>query len=301
LVPDLTHTFDEMTVGPGEEVIARCQSWTLGNDAPLFVRAVTAANEGAFHHSNWIWVPENLYTGPDGTWPCSERGFDQILAGAVGGVFFAQSTQSRTDTQSFPEGVAFEVPARSRIIGDVHLLNPSDTPATTRLSFAVDTIPEAEVRVRLQPMAYTNLALDIAPSMQTSARMQCATAQPDFDVYYVLPHFHGLGTAMRVDVAGGPMNGTNLFTTAGGYGESLGQMFDPPLSVTGASGLVFTCDYDNPRATTVRYGFGDQEMCVALVYATGKKAGGEAISNLTVTDVGGVHQTDGFCISIAAP
>jgi hypothetical protein len=127
--------------------------------------------------------------------------------------------------------------------------------------------------------------------------MQCPTAQPDFDIYYVLPHFHTLATALRLDVGGGPMNGVNLFTTTNDYGESLGQMFDPPVSVRGAAGLVLSCDYDNPRSTTVRYGFGDQEMCVALVYATGRKSGGQALSNLTTTNVGGVHQTDGFCIA----
>ncbi|MBM4362414.1 MAG: hypothetical protein FJ104_07015 [Deltaproteobacteria bacterium] len=286
-----------MDVAPGEEVIGRCQSWTLGNPTPIFVRSITATNGGGFHHSNWIWVPDTAHPGPDGTWPCAERGFDQILAGAVGGVFFAQSTQARNETQAFPEGVAFEVPSNARIIGDVHLLNTADTPVRTRLSFDIETIPEAEVRVRLQPVAYTNLALDIAPAMKTSARMQCPTAQPDFDVYYVLPHYHTLATSLRLDVAGGPMNGTNLFTTTGAYGEALGQRFEPPFSVRGATGLVLTCDYENPRSTTVRYGFGDQEMCVALVYATGRKSGGQANLNLSTTDVGGVHQTDGLCLA----
>src|SRR5262249_23478771 len=133
--PDLEHTFETVLLDPGEELIGTCQSWTLDNDQPLNVSRVVETNGGNFHHSNWIWVPDNLYTGPDGTFKCADRGFDQIAAGALGGVFFAQSTQARTDTQSFPEGVAFTMPAHARIIGDVHLLNTSEEPAQTSLHF----------------------------------------------------------------------------------------------------------------------------------------------------------------------
>src|SRR5678809_855120 len=122
----------------------------------------------------------------------------------------------------------------------------------------VCTAPERG-EVELQPMAFTNLALDIAPLSETRARMQCATPQPDFDVYYVLPHFHVLGQWLSVDVAGGAMNGTNIFRSQGSFGDSMGRTFDPPVSVVGSSGLVITCDYQNPRSTTVHYGNGDQE------------------------------------------
>jgi hypothetical protein len=299
--PDFSHTFPAITVGPGEEINGRCQSVTLNNDTPLFVNRIVATNDGRFHHSNWIWVADTSYPGPDGTWNCADRGFDQIIAGAFGGVFFAQSTQSGTDTQAFPPGVAFQVPAHARVIGDVHLVNPAAAPFTTRFHFDVFALPPSDVRVELQPMAFTNLALDIAPLTETRARMQCATPQPNFDIYYILPHFHVLGQWLSVDIAGGTMNGMNVFRSQGAFGDSMGQTFDPPFSVSGASGLAITCAYQNPRSTTIRYGNGDQEMCVALIYSSGKKAGGESLTNLTVNDTGGVHYTDGACISVGTP
>ena len=73
--------------------------------------------------------------------------------------------------------------------------------------------------------------------------MECATPQPDFDVYYVLPHYHSMGLGMRIDVLGGPMDGANLFSNMGGYGESVGRTFDPPIAVRGADALAITCDY----------------------------------------------------------
>jgi hypothetical protein len=296
--PDFTHTFESVDIGPGEEILGTCQSWTLGNDAPIYVNKVVETNGGEWHHSNWIWVPDNLFTGPDGTWKCADRGFDQIAAGALGGVFFAQSTEARADTQGFPDGVAFMMPAHARIIGDAHLFNASDAPASTSLHFDVYSLPQEKVRIPLQPMAFTNVSLDIAPMTETRARMQCATPQPDFDVYYVLPHFHSLGQGLTIDVAGGPMDGQSIFQSMGTLGNSLGRTFDPPIAVKGSTGLAVTCDYRNPGATSVKYGEGNQEMCVVLLYTTGKKAGGETLGNVTTTDTNGVHRTDALCLAV---
>jgi hypothetical protein len=298
---DLTHTFPELNLAPNEEKTGVCQSWTLDNDEPLFVNRVVASNLGGLHHSNWIWVDDASYDGPDGTWPCDERGFEQVLAAAVGGVFFAQSTQARRDVQGFPPGAAFEMPAHARIIGDVHLLNVAAEPLTTSLRFDIFTLPASDVQVKLQPMAFTNTALDIAAAGDTSARMQCAVPQPDFDVYYVLPHFHENGLQLRVDVAGGERDGSNLFTSRGSFGDALGQVFDPPAQVRGAEGVVITCDYQNASAVRLGYGVGEQEMCVVLIYATGAKAGGTAVTNVSVEDTAGIHRTDALCLSVGTP
>lgn len=292
---------DSIDIAPGDELTGVCQSWTLNNAEPLYVNRIEEHNDGNFHHSNWIWVTDDNYAGPDGTWKCTDRGFDQVLAGAIGGVFFAQSTQSPNDAQGFPPHVAYVIPAHARIVGDVHLLNATEDSVTTSLHFDVFTIPAADMSVQLQPMAFTNLNLDIAPQTTTKAHMQCATPQPDFDVYYVLPHYHALGQGMDITVAGGAMAGTSIFSSAGGYGEAMGKSYDPPISVHGASGLGITCTFENPGTASVHYGVGNQEMCVALVYSTGKKAGGETISNLSVTDTGGVHQTDGLCVAVGSP
>jgi hypothetical protein len=300
-VPELTHAFDPITVGAGEEQNGLCQSWTVGNDQPVYVNTVVASNDGAFHHSNWIWIDDGMFTGPDGTWPCVDRGFDQILAGAAGGVFFAQSTQARRDVQQFPVGAAFQMPAHARIVGDVHLLNPGQVAITTQLRFDVYTLPEADVRVPLQPMAFTNTALDIVAGGETRARMQCATPQPDFDIYYILPHFHLLGLNMAIDVAGGALDATTIYRSAGNFGDAWGQTFDPPIAIRGAEALGITCDYQNPRTSAVQYGEGDQEMCVTLIYSSGAKAGGIALSNLSVSDEGGVHRTDALCVSVGTP
>src|SRR6185503_4198173 len=114
----LRHTFQAVDMEPGQEITTLCQSWTIGNDQPLYVNSVRALNGGGWHHSNWVIVPDTIYDGPDGTWPCNERGFTQVGAGTQGGaVLFAQSTQATDEEQRFPRGAAIVLPAHVRVIG----------------------------------------------------------------------------------------------------------------------------------------------------------------------------------------
>lgn len=300
-VPEFTHEFPPLSVLAREEIPNQCMSWTLNNDEPVWVNTVRAQNEGGFHHSNWTYVPDTAFDGPDGNWPCSDRGFDQIAAATMGGVFFAQSTQSPTDEQRFPEGVAFQVPAHARVIGQVHALNLRPDAIETRFRFDVFTLPEEDVSVQLRSMAFTNLALDIAPQAVTHARMDCGLPDPDFDVYYVLPHYHELGRTMRVNVIGGPSDGLEVFKSTATYGDPLGGTLSPAVQVRQATQLRVTCEYDNPRDTAVRYGIGDQEMCVVLIYSdTERQAGGAANVNRGAPQiVDGDYITDASCLSLA--
>ncbi len=297
-VADMEHAFPSVTVEGRQELTNECMSWTLNNDEPLWVNTVRADNDGSFHHSNWIFVPDTAYDGPDGVWPCDERGYVDIEAAAMGGVFFAQSTQARSDVQSFPDGVAFEVPARSRVIGQVHFLNHGTEPVDTQIRMSVFTLEESEVQTRLRPLIFTNLGLEIAPLAQTHARMDCDVPDPDFDVYYVLPHYHELGQRMRVSALNDTAEEAEIFTSTAAYGDALGGMIDPPAPVRGASQIRVSCEYDNPRDSTVGYGFGDQEMCVVLIYAdTPNQIGGVANATRASEVVNGTHVVDAACLS----
>jgi hypothetical protein len=131
--------------------------------------------------------------------------------------------------------------------------------------------------------------------------MQCTVPQADFDIYYVLPHFHILGQTLMVDVIGGPMDGTTVFRSQGTFGEPQGRSFDPPIRVSGATALRITCEYQNTRGVSVGYGEGDQEMCVASLYTDGGKAWGTTLGNFSVTDTGGIHITDAVCAAVGTP
>jgi len=275
ITPTLTHSFEPIAIGSGEEVSNVCQSWTLNNAEPLYVSKIRQRNGGAWHHSNWFFVPENTYDGPDGTWDCDDRGFHDVSAGLEGGALFAQSTQTLEELQAFQEGAVLEIPPRHRIVGGVHLVNVSAAPMDTALTFDIETIPEEEVRVRLRPIAFTNTALDIEPQAESRYGMTCnLKAQfentlgtpPDYNIYYVLAHYHEWGNYFRLSFVDDEGGDRTIFELQDSIGEPLGTTLDPPINSQSASSLRVECGYVNTTDRRLEYGLGGQEMCVFLAY-----------------------------------
>jgi hypothetical protein len=284
-IATLSHTFPPIHVEVGEESLGLCQSWRLNNDEPLYVSKVRQTNEGAWHHSNWFFVPEDMYLpregieGPDatfeGTWNCSDRDFREFLAAAAGGVFFAQSTQAFLETQVFPEGAVLEVPPRSAIVGDIHLVNVAARPLDSPITFEVEAIDEEDVEVKLRPISFSNGSLAIAPQAESRFSMTCdiapafrnaADMEPEYNIYYVLAHYHQWGNFFNlsfVDEGGGTRTIMELSTRVG---EPIGKTIDPPIYSNGAPGLKVDCGYLNDTDRTLVYGFQDEEMCVFLAY-----------------------------------
>lgn len=268
-----SHDFAEFTTQPGEEVLGLCQSWTLGNEAELWVNTVELEQDEMSHHSNWTFVPDTKFEGPDGVWDCDERDYDQLSAALVGGVLYAQSTQASREVQKFPNGAAVRIPPHSRIIGDVHLLNVGDEPVTGRVSLTLYSIPKEEVEVGLAPFHMTYDGLDIPPlatsrfhgTCELADKVEATTGEPlSMKLYYGLPHTHKLGTRFFLQAVGGPRDGEYLLDVYGFNGEARGRYYDPPVDLTGIGSLRFGCEFENPRSERVGWGFGDQEMCEML-------------------------------------
>jgi len=275
-VQRLEKQWEPLTLAAGQEETSLCASWTLGNDAPAYVRSVEMTSGPGWHHSNWFFVPaDKIAVGPDGIWPCDERHFDQIEAGLAGGVLFAQSTGASHEIQAFPSGAALEVPAGARVVGQLHLLNAADRSLTTSIQLAVETIPAGDVTAKLAPFVAEFRPLAIPPGARSRFTASCEMYRPDFHVYYVLPHYHGLGVEMTVEAYGGAGD-REIFRSGAVAGEPLGGVLDPPFDTTGASGIRFSCTYQNPTDRTVGYGNGDGEMCILLAYTDDRKrwAGG---------------------------
>jgi hypothetical protein len=220
-------------------------------------------------------VPPTAFRGEDGSWRCADRGYNEAVAGFVGDVLFAQSTQATEEVQAFVPGAAILVPARSVVVGGVHLLNATPSAIDTSLAFDFETIDEADVTTVLSAMSFTNNDLEIAPRAESRHRMACDLDEtyqremghgPDFKIYYVLPHYHALGNYFRLELVGGDNDGMVIFETGAAIGDPLGASLDPPVEVRGATAIRMTCGFDNPRDEWVRYGIGDQEMCVVLAF-----------------------------------
>ena len=273
----LSREVSTLEVPAGVEDDDTCQSWTLGNPTELWVTSITQANEGAYHHANWYFVPDDKFALPDGTWKCSEHGFSELAAAVLGGYLFALSTQSAGETQALPAGGAIRIPPYSRIIGSSHLLNTSDQAVTTTMHVEIRTMPPAKVQAKLAPARIQYMDLSLDPMKRSSFTTECLidtahqmnTGQPlQYELHYTLAHYHGLGVYAQLEIAGGPRDGEVLMRHDG-YGDNFGYAIDPPLDLgqIGARGVRFTCGFANPRSATVGWGIGDQEMCVLALQA----------------------------------
>jgi hypothetical protein len=273
--PTTPHRYElgPFTLAPGEEDNSLCVSVELHNAEPVFIHAVRLETGGGFHHSNWFHVPHDTFRGPDGIWPCADRGFSEPVASAFGGVLFAQSTQADDELQEFPAGAAIPIAPGAKVVAALHLLNASDVELVTPLALTITPLPRAEVTVQLRPIAIEDQGLALPPQRRSTVASTCDLGpkhqqffgtDPDFHLYYVLPHYHRLGIGMRIDAIDADGTEHLAFDNDAQIGTSLGGPIDPPFAMNGATQLRMTCRYDNVTDATVGNGIGDQEMCVML-------------------------------------
>jgi hypothetical protein len=304
----LAHDFTPFTTKAGEEILGLCQSWTLNNAEEMWVNAVQLDQDVASHHSNWTFVPDDDYAGPDGVWMCGDRNYSQLTAALDGGVLYAQSTQAKHEVQKFPGGAAVRIPPYSRIIGDVHLLNTSMESITGHARLTMFTLPVADVKVKLVPFHLTYDGLDIPPHATSRFTGDCFVRAnfPDsklaMKIYYILPHTHALATKFFTKVLGGPDDGTSLLEVEGFSSDAHGRSFDPPIDMAKANGISFGCQYFNPRSQDVKWGFGDQEMCELLGFADSSTGFESTVATAVPAGMDGdVQLFTGDCSTLAFP
>lgn len=306
----VVHDFGEQTLQPGEE-ITPCVQWTLENDQPVYINAVTMGTDGSYHHSNWFVVPDTSFGGEDGFFNCGDRGFTELNAAVDGTVLFAQSTQAREEVQQFPEGAVIKVPPNHKVIGSLHLLNITPREQVTGLRMRLDLIHPGDVDTVVAPFRLTYRGLDIPPESEARFTGECDLATPfeqrnqkpfDMKLYYVLPHYHELGNYFSLEIMGGDRDGEQLFELSGFNAEANGQSFEEPVDMSGTKGFRFTCGYDNPRSESVGWGIGDQEMCVMLGFADAESLFDATVSTGSPTETrDGIVYNSGPCTVLPLP
>lgn len=271
----LAHDFPDQTVAAGQEISGLCRSWTMGNESEIWMNAAELTQSEDSHHSNFTWVPDTTFTGPDGIWTCSDRGWDIYSAVKVGGLVFAQSTQATHETQVFAAGAVVRIPPHARIISDIHLLNTSASEVTGHATLTLYQLDASQVTTKLSSWHVEYDALDIPAHSSARFTGNCSVAAAVRatgsifapKLYYLLPHTHTLATAFTVEVLGGSKDGSSLLDLGAFNGEPHGKMFDPPVDVSDSDGVTFACQYTNTRDTNAGWGFGSNEMCELFGFA----------------------------------
>lgn len=272
----MTFPFGPFDVPAHSEVTNDCVQITMHNDATVFVNAVELTTGPGFHHSNWFFVPEHTFAGDDGTYACTDRNFNEPVAAIQGGVLFAQSTQAVHEVQQFPAGHVVKIPPHSKIVAQLHLLNAGDDPLSLQPTIVVTPIAEADVTTVLAAISFEDQAIGLPPHAQSKFSVECdlgpqhqqlfGTA-PDFHIYYALAHYHTLGIGLDLEAIKPDGTTTMVYTTKNTAGDTLGGPIAPAFDMTGYTRLRMSCEYYNPRDTTVGWGNGDQEMCIFLAFS----------------------------------
>jgi hypothetical protein len=99
-----------------------------------------------------------------------------------------------------------------------------------------------------------------------------------------------------LEAIGGPLDGHSLLDVVGSPGEARGVAYQPPIDLTGTTSLRFGCEFDNPRDESVKWGFGDQEMCEMLGFAESKAVfEGSANTQIGMGTEGAMATFEGNC------
>ena len=321
-----TYSFGPFDVAPSVEISTLCVQISLNNDTDLYINSIDLKTGPGFHHSNWFWVPTHVFPGPhglddssadDGTYTCTDRNFDQALAALYGGVLFAQSTQVQDQAQTFQPGMAVRVPARSKLVAQIHLLNAGDTALHLTPTITLDPIAQATVTTNLHGISFEDQALALPPNAQSKFTLDCdldpndasppgAWGPPQFNIYYALAHYHALGTGLELDaLMPDDATSTEVFATSAGIGDSLGGPVDPPFAMSQNTHLKFSCSYYNDTANVVTWGLGSEEMCVFLAFTDspynfgGGVTAPDAAGDPSVVD--GVQEFTHACTVYAVP
>ena len=312
-----TYNFGPFTIAPSEEVTGRCVQIDLHNAADLYINSIDLDTGPGFHHSNWFFVPEHFYADQPNTFDCDETAIT-VTAAINGGVLFAQSTQLAQQTQAFPEGVAIHIPPHSKLLAQIHLLNPGDNPLSLTPSITLTPLAKADVKTVMAAISFENHALGLPPNKQSRFTLDCdlgpeyqslyssgdvTSPTPDFKIYYALAHYHTLGTGLTLEAVKPDGTATQIFSTSNHVGDSLGGPIDPLFDMTGYTRLRFSCDYYNNTADTVPWGVGKNEMCVYLAFSDSKFNWGGGVEQDDApgdpTDVNGVMSYTHACQVLA--
>jgi len=257
----------ETQLAPGEE-IEPCWIFPLERTGPShIVGGAVLHTQPGMHHGNITTRPktgEGIRSCPPGD---GDPGTDVISGGNV---LFGSSTQiSGDEWYRFTDGEGYRVSDSYEIVARMHFLNPSDQAVTVSPSYEWFTIDETRLVHELGAFIWMYQDFEIPPNATTTVTADCSLpGTHPMHVVSLLPHMHKLGTALDATYVGGPFAG-EAFLDSPGYDPDNGVLtfYDPPVDLTAATGITFSCTWRNTFDRTIVDGIGDNEMCMVFGYA----------------------------------
>jgi hypothetical protein len=276
--PDLVLSMPEYTP-PRVKDTYRCFSIPTEFEETRFVSAVQPlpGDRGSVHHILLFSDPLGQSARLDGRdgepgYPCFGGPEIQLTVdGGIGG--WAPGMRTR----HLPEGVGIRIPARSRIVMQVHY-HPSGRIQPDQTRIGLYFRPNEEVKQRLVYLPVLNNHFEIPPGADNHEVQAWFPILPFLTgkAINVAPHMHLLGRKVRMEIQ--ELNGTRRPLIAIDDWDFNWQnvySFVEPVRLPVASAIRLTCTFDNseknPRNPNnplkpVRWGEGtEDEMCLGFV------------------------------------
>lgn len=258
----------ETALAPGDE-IEPCWIFPLEVTGPSrIVGGAVLRTQPGMHHGN---ITTRRKTG-DGLRECppsdGDPGTDVISGG--GNVLFGSSTQIEGDEwYRFADGEGYRIRDDFEIVARMHFLNPTDQEITVSPTYEWFTIDESTLVHELGAFIWMYSDFELPPMATTTVTADCdLPGQHPMHVVSLLPHMHRLARALDATFVGGPFDGMK-FLDSPGYDPDNGVLtqYDPPVDLTDATGIKFSCTWTNTFDRTIYEGVGDNEMCMIFGYA----------------------------------
>ena len=260
-------TLPETSLAAGQE-LEPCWIFPLEPTGPSrVVGGAVLRTPPGMHHGNITSRPK---TG-EGIRPCpagdGDSGLDIINGGMV---LFASSTQVTGDEwYRFPDGHGYRVSEGHEIVARMHYLNPGDQPIAVAPTYEWFTVDEAKLVHELGPFAWTYQKFEIAPRAELTVTADCTFPNNHpMHIVTALPHMHELGRALDATYTGGRFDGQK-FLDSPGYDPEQGVLvqYEPAVDLSDATGIRFSCTWQNTHDKKIVEGIGDNEMCIVFGYA----------------------------------
>jgi len=235
-----------------------CATIDLGNAEPGVIRGLRTHLTAGSHHMIVHILDEPADPTPR---PCGA--FSHGMGQKV--LFIAQQRESGL---AYPADSGLPIGAHQSIGLELHFINYfAEDKVDIEGLVDVDLAPEGSVTDEVHVLFTGDLSFTI-PAESTFTETSWWPVGAGSRVLAMTSHTHQLGTYASIRVASGPNDTTGeLLHESTSWSDPPLTEFDPLLTFDSGSGLLLTCEFDNPNSYAVGFGTGfNDEMCFMWLY-----------------------------------
>jgi hypothetical protein len=253
------------TMKPGEEV-DYCVSWPFPKFQNKIVYAGKLYTTPGLHHSNVVTKVVDAKLGPNPYPKCHPGASDPFaqLPANIPDVLFANSTQVQgTEAVWFPQGMGFPVDTTREIVTNIHMLNTAAADERVEVVYDFFTMTAEDLVEEVAPIFMQVNDFLIPPHSTGEVGAECNIFGGT--VVEMMPHTHKFLTEFSAELVSGGKPKTLISQGAFDTTSDV-HLFDPGIDLSGAETMKFRCRFDNTTDHDIKYGIGENEMCILFGY-----------------------------------